>query len=258
MARGLLERFMDHVTDELDVGHAEPVITALLDMGDELLVATDRIRGEFDFGNESRVTRIVYHLLKKVEPTQRVPLLVGAIERGQAPRCSQYLIGALVEETEKAAKGDGQSLLSAPDAGQVKDAWRKRTRQLAQHAQFIDHPALARLLSGWRHWGGEEETKAWWQHASSTDESLLKLVAAFSSESTTQTFGEYAVRVHLRVNPKGLAFYGDVDEMAARVQGLLDASKVPEAAAPAARQFVVECARMKEGKDPDAFGFDDD
>lgn len=258
MARGLLERFMDHVTDELDVGHAEPVITALLNIGDELLLATDRIRGEFDFGNESRVTRIVYHLLKKVEPTQRVPLLAGAIERGQAPRCSQYLIGALVEETEKAAKGDGQSLLSAADAGQVKDLWRQRTRQLAQSAEFIDHPALARLLSGWRHWGGEEETKAWWQRASSTDEGLLKLVVAFSSESTSQTFGEYAVRVHLRVNPKGLAFYGDIDVMASRVRSLLDAGKVPEAALPAARQFVLECARMKEGKDPDAFGFDDD
>lgn len=258
MARGLLERFMDHVTDGLDVGHAQPVITALLDMGDELLVPTDRIRGEFDFGNESRVTRIAYHLLKKVEPSQRAPLLTHAMERGQALRCGQYLFGALVEEVEKAAKGDGQALVSAADAGHLKDVWCQRVRLLSQQAQFIDHPGLARLLSGWRHWGGEEEAKAWWQQASSTDEGLLKLITGFASESTSQTFGEYAVRVHLRVNPKGLAFYGDVDAMAARVNGLLDAEKVPEAAAPAARQFVLECARMKEGKDPDGFGFDDD
>ena len=86
----------------------------------------------------------------------------------------------------------------------------------------------------------------------------MKLIAAFSSESTSQTFGEYALRVHLRVNPKALAFYGDVDEMAARVQSLLEGGNVPEAAAPAAKQFVLECARMKEGKDPDGFGFDDD
>lgn len=258
MARGLLERFVDHVTDELDVGHAEPVITALLDMGDELLVATDRIRGEFDFGNESRVRRIVYQLLKKVESGSRAPMVSAAIERGQALRCSQYLIAGLADEAEKAAKGDGQAVVSVAEAGQLKDVWRKRVLVLSQQAGFIDHPALARLLSGWRHWGGEEETKAWWQRASSTDEGLLKLVAAFASESTSQTFGEYAVRVHLRVNPKGLAFYGDVEAMAARVQGLLDAGSVPETATPAARQFVLECARMKEGKDPDAFGFDDD
>ena len=258
MARGLLERFMDHVTDELDVGHAQPVITALLSIGDELLVPTDRIHGRFDFGNESRVTRIVYHLLKKVDAGQRALLLTQTIERGQALRCGQYLIGTLVEEVDKAVKGDGQSLISAAEAGQLKDLWRQRVCLLSQQAQFIDHSALARLLSGWRHWGGEEETKIWWQQASLTDDGLMKLIAAFSSESTSQTIGEYAVRVRLRVNPKELAFYGDVDAMATRVQSLLDAGNAPKGAAAAAQQFVVECARMKEGKDPDGFGFDDD
>jgi len=185
-------------------------------------------------------------------------LLAQAMEHGQALRCGQYLIAALVEEVEKAAKGDGQSLVSAADADHLTDVWRQRVLLLSQQAQFIDHPALASLLSGWRHWGGDEETKVWWQQSSSTDEGLLKLIAAFASESTSQAFGEYAVRVHLRVNPKGLAFYGDVNVMAARVNGLLDAEKVPEAAAPAARQFVLECAQMKEGKDPDGFGFADD
>ncbi len=256
--RGLLERIMDHMADELDVGHAQPVISALLDMGDELLLSTDQLRGLFDFGNESRVTRIVYHLLKKVAPGQRTPLLLKAIEHGQALRCAQYLIGWLVGEVEKAAKGECESLVSEADVEQLKSLWCQRVGYCSQQAQFIEHPALAVLLSGWRHLGGEEETKAWWQQASETDQGLLRLIVAFTSESTSQTFGEYAVRVNLRVNPKGMAFYGDIDEMAARVQGLLSAGKVPEAVAPAAKQFVIECARMKEGKDPDGFGFDDD
>lgn len=256
--RGLLERFMDHVADECIVGHTQSVISALLGMGDELLLSADRVRGSFDFGNESRVTRIVYHLLKKAAPEQRTPLLLQAIEHGQALRCAQYLIGSLVGEVEKAAKGEGESLFSDADVEQLKKLWRRRVEGLSQQAQFIEHPALAALLSGWRHLGGEEETKAWWQLASETDKGLLRLIAAFASESTSQTFGEYAVRVHLRVNPKGLAFYGDVDEMAARVQGLLSTRNVPEPFAPAAKQFVLECARMKEGKDPDGFGFDDD
>ena len=256
--RGLLERLMDHVPEELDQAHAQPIISALLDVGDELLTATDKVPGEFDFGNESRVTRIAYHLLKKVDQGQRTPLLMQAIGQGQAVRCAQYLLGALVEEYEKSAKGDGQALLTEAAVEQLKSMWRQRVSQLSQQVQFIDHPSLARLLSGWSHWGGGEETKAWWQQASSSDQGLLKLVSAFSSNSTSQTFGEYAVRVHLRVNPKGLAFYGDVDAMEARVRGLLSAGAVPDAVAPAAKQFVHECAQMREGKDPDGFGFDDD
>lgn len=253
--RCLLERFMDHVADELIVGHTQPVISALLDMGDELLLSADRVHGSFDFGNESRVTRIVYHLLKKADPGQRTPLLLQAIEHGQALRCAQYLIGWLVGEVEKAAKGEGESLVSAADVEQLKKLWCRRIEGLSQRTQFIEHPALATLLSGWRHLGGEEGPKVWWERASTTDQGLLRLIAAFASESTSQTFGEYAVRVHLRVNPKGLAFYGDIDEMAVRVKGLLSAGKVPEAVAPAAKQFVIECVRMKEGKDPDGFGF---
>ncbi len=86
----------------------------------------------------------------------------------------------------------------------------------------------------------------------------MKLIAAFSSESTSNTFGDYAVRVQLRVNPKGIAHYADIDAMCARVEILLKAGCVPETSAPAAKQFVLECERMKAGKDPDSFGFDDD
>jgi hypothetical protein len=249
---------MDHVADEFIVGHAQPVISALLDMGDELLLSTDQVRGSFDFGNEFRVTRVVYHLLKTADPGQRTPLLRQAIEHGQALQCAQYLIGWLVGEVEKAAKGEGESLVSEADVEQLKKLWCRRVEGFSQQTQFIEHPALAVLLSGWCHLGGEEETKAWWQRASETDQGLLRLIAAFASESTSQTFGEYAVRVNLRVNPKDLAFYGDIDEMAARVQGLLNASNVPEAVVPTAKQFVIEWARMKDGKDPDGFGSDDD
>lgn len=253
--RGLLERLMDHVREQLGAEHAQPIVSALLRVGDELLMATDKVPGEFDFGNESRVTRIAYHLLKKIAPAQRVPLLLQALDEGQAIRCAQYLFGALVE---KAEKGEGDALLDSADAESLKAAWRNRVNQLAQFVQFIDHPNLAYLLSGWRHWGGEEDAKVWWQAASSTDLGLLKLVSAFASEATSQTFGDYAVRVHLRVNPKGIAPYGDIDDMYARVAKLLKAEAVPEPIAPAAKRFLLECELMKAGKDPDSFGFDDD
>lgn len=257
-ARGLLERTMDHIPEQLGVEHAQPIVSALFRVGDELLLSTDKVRGGFDFGNESRVTRIAYHLLKKVDPAQRAPLLLQALKEGQAIRCAQYLFGALVNEVEKADKGEGEALLDPAGAESLKAAWRKRVAELAQAVEFINHPSLAYLLSGWRHWGGEDEARTWWQAASSSDMGLLKLVSAFSSEATSQAFGDYSVRIHLRVNPKGIAPYGDIDDMYGRVAKLLDAQVVPEPLAPAAKRFLVECERMKAGKDPDSFGFEDD
>lgn len=258
-ARGLLERLMDHVSTELDASHAGPVISALLDMGDELLVRTERVPGEFDFGNESRVRRVAYHLLKKLDQPDRHKVLKSAIESGSALRCGQYLIAVLAEEVEKVAKGGaGDALISAEDTIELKAAWMQRIADLASQPAFIEHPSLAFLLSGWRHWGGDAEAKAWWGQASSTEDGLIKLIAAFQSEATSHGSGDRARRIHLRVNPQGVEPYGDVHAMAKRLKPLLDTGRVEEPYVPAIGRFIVECERMKAGKSPDDFGFDDD
>lgn len=256
-ARALLERLMDHVPDDLGSADAGPVITVLLDMGDELLVPTDKVAGEFDFGNESRVSRVAYHLLKKVDTADRGTVVASALLAGGALSCGQYLITALAKEVEKEAKGDGgQALVRAEDVDVMKSAWLSRVDVLASEPNFIDHPSLARLLSVWRHWGDESKVKTWWAQASTSGEGLTKLITAFASESTSHQYGDHAVRVRLRVNPKGLEPYEDVYALAARAQALVEAGQVPEAHATAVKRFIVECERMKAGKSPDYF--DDD
>ncbi len=258
-ARALLERFMDHVPDELDASHVQPVIDAMLDMGDELLVRTERVPGEFDIGNESRVSRAACHLLKKVDQAERCAVVTSALTKGRAVRCSQYLVRVLMDEVEKQAKGEGGiALVRAEHVERMKLAWVARVEVLASEPAFIDHPSLPVLLSGWSHWGSETQAKAWWLKAASTDEGLTKLIAAFQSESTSHVLGDHAVRIHLRVNPEGIEPYDDVYALAARAQALVEAGQVPESHVAAVKRFIVECERMKAGKSPDDFDFDDD
>lgn len=255
--RFLLERLMDHVPDELEVDVAEPVIEALLCVGDELLLKTDRVPGEFDFGNESRVTRVAYHMLKKVTAVERRQLLVRAIGTGNALRCGQYLLAALAEETEKAAKGDGEALLAEADIEAIKAAWLQRVALLSQSDDFIDRPGLGRILNAWRRWGGDD-AQSWWGRASRSDDGVCKLVAAFSYEVTTHGIGDHSVAVRLRVNPKDIARFEDVDSLYPRAVDLLSAGSVDARFLPAVKQFVHEFERMKAGEDPNALDFDDD
>ena len=257
--RALLERLMDHVPSELTAAHAVPVIRAMMRVGDELILPGDLVRGDFDFGNESRVTRICYHLLKKVERTGRLALLMTTLNDGDSLRCSQYLFASLSDEATKAAKGEGDALLSVADTDQLKAAWLAKVQAAAVRPGFIDHPSIAVLLSGWRHWGSEAKTVAWWQEATVADDGLLKLIAAHKGETTSQTWGDYASRVQIRVNPQSLEAYGDVLAMANRVSRLLAEGKVAEIWRPAAVQFVRECEMLTAGKSPDApFAFLDD
>lgn len=260
IAVALLDQMMDLVPSELDEVLAAPVIIALFEMGDGLL---ERVRGSsgIAFGNESRIRHIAYHLLKKVSPTERLPLLIRAIERGRALRCSQCLIAGLSDEAEKAEKGEGKALLGVQDVALVQKVWLNRIVEMSAEVAFEDHPRLALLLRGWRHLGdpaAEAQARAWWQATSAKDEGLLKLIAAYATQSTLQYGYDHAVSIQLRVNPKLIQPYADVQALAIRVQGLLDAGRVTEDHQPSAKRFVLECARMREGQDPDADDFDDD
>lgn len=255
----LLDRFMDHVEKDLDTAHVRPVIQALLNVGDRLLSKADQDPSMFGFGNEVRVGRIAYHALKKVEQGRRTALLIAELEEAQALRCSQYLVATLSQDAEKAAKGVGSALVDPSEAELIRAAWCVRVGQLASSADFIDRPDIAWVVSAWREWGGQEEAVAWWQAASGSDEGLLKLIAAHATESRTQSGSDVSWRIRLRVDPRGLEPYGDLQSLAQRVRLLFEQGVVPEAYRPAATEFLASCERMKAGKNPDEFHiFEDD
>lgn len=254
-ARALLERLMDHVEKDIKHECISPLVHALLDVGDELLQESDSPPGTFDFGNESRVRRVIYHLLKRVEQAERMTLIVSAMDAGHSLRCSQHLIVALSEES---GEGKNDALLTVDAVEELKRQWVEKVRNTALSNQFIQHTELAPLLSGWRLWGVATEPKDWWQKAAATDQGLVTLIGAFKSQSTATTFGEYATRVQIRVNPKAIEHYGDVQAMAARLSMFVAAGDVPETQRPAIEQFILECEMLAAGKSPDApFAFDD-
>lgn len=247
-ARALLERIMDFVPGEMQSEHARPVITAMFEVGDELLLTTDEGGGFFGSGNETRMARIGYHLLKKVPADQRFELLRQATSQAQALRCSQRLIGTLSEEADKAAKGEGDALLTKDAAQALRTAWVQRAEQLAQSSDFIDRPSLGAVLSAWRNWGGEANAKAWAQQAASTDEGLLRLINAFSYEVRTQGMGDYAVHTYRKVKPATVENYFPAEAAAERVRGLLQASAVPEHHDATAKEFVRAWDAFKAGE----------
>lgn len=253
-ASALLDRFMDHVDEDVGKVSAQPIIVALLDVGDKLLSREDRDSGMFGISNDIRVGRLAYHVLKKVEPAQRAPLLLEVLPQVKALECSRCLIVILEREAEKAT----DSLLPAAEVHVLKDAWCLRVKQLAADADFIDHPSVAWLVTAWREWGNAEEAIAWWQMAAAKDEGLLKLIAAQASESRTQSSSDLTWRTSLRVDPRGLSPYADVQVLADRVQSLLDQGAVTEQHRIAADKFVRACNRMKAGESLDAYGSLDD
>jgi len=253
-ARALLERLMDHVEKDIPDAHIPEVIQALFDAGDALIDPADE-RGMFDFGNVSRASRPVYHLLKRLSADRRADVLEAAIRAGSAVAVQSWLLKALDEEVTKAQEA---TLLTADEVTRLKSEWLERIRVLASESGFMGHPELPTLLATWKHWGDDTEVRAWCDRVTTPDEGLLNLLPKFLQHTRSQTMGDWAVRLQPRLNPSWLESYIDTAATAARLQRLQRDDKVPNGAREAVSQYLTEFEMLQSGENPDGIGAFDD
>lgn len=255
--RALLERLMDHVEEDIPDEHIPVFISVLLDIGDSLVLDSDE-RGSFDFGNESRVTRVVYHLLKRVDRTQRYTLLKSAIGQGRALGVQRYLIAALSDEVKKETESGEEAFVDAATLNDLKTCWLDGLKTKLNQSELLAHSKLARLLAAWDLWGDSAEAKTWCEAATSSNDGLLTFLTKFCSHTRSQTMGDWAVRLHPRLNPIWLERYVDSTTCAQRLIALQQAGSVPDTARESVDQFLKEFEMLKAGKNPDGIGAFDD
>jgi predicted KAP-like P-loop ATPase len=253
----MLERLMDYVEKDIPLADIPNFINVLLDIGDELVLASD-VKGSADFGNESRVTRIVYHLLKRIDKTARLLLLQTAMSQGSGIGVQRYLLASFVDELTKQAEGGEDSLVDISLVDSLKAIWLQHVRTRSVGKQLLAHGQLSRILSAWHLWGDQAEVRSWCSRVTTSDDGLLLFLPKFCSHTTTQTLGDSAVRIQPRLNPKNLEKYIDTEACANRLTALLKAGQVPEIALESVGQFLKEFEMIKLGKNPDApYAFDD-
>lgn len=251
--RALLELLMDYVPKDIPDERIATFINVLLDVGDKLALPGDR-QELFDFGNESRITRVVYHLLKRVEKAQRITLLREAFNQGQGIGVQCYLLSTLLDESAKQAAGGNKALFDTADLDELKAIWIDKIRV----AQFLANSQLPQILGSWQHWGDTNEVRVWCTNAIATDDGLLVFLPHFCSHTRSQTFGDSAVRIQPKLNPTRLEKYLDTEAVAVRLTKLQQAGAIPEQAKESVNQFLKEFAMIKAGIDPDGMGAFDD
>ncbi|QQD22783.1 AAA family ATPase [Oceanospirillaceae bacterium ASx5O] len=256
-ARALLERLMDHANEDIPDAHIPVFICVLLDIGDALELESDE-RGVFDFGNESRIARLVCALLKRVSQAQRLLLLTTAITKGRAIDVQGYLIARLSDKAEKQTGSGEEALVDTTALSALKDCWLDGIKTKLTQDKMLAHPKLSRLLAAWFLWGDPAEAKTWCEAATSSNDGLLAFLPKFCSHTRSQTMGDWAVRLQPRLNPTWLERYVDTVACAQRLMALRQAGSVPDRARESVDQFLKEFEMLKAGKNPDSVGgFDD-
>ena len=78
----LLERLMDHVETDIPPTDIPGIIEVLLDTGDRL-VLDSTVKSAFDFSDETRVARIVYQLLRRLDKEKRLRFCGSCVARAR-------------------------------------------------------------------------------------------------------------------------------------------------------------------------------
>ena len=256
-ARALLERLMDHVEKDIPDEHISVFIGVLFDIGDSLVLDSDE-RGAFDFGNELRVYWVVAGLLERIDQPQRLPVLEKAISEGRGIGVQRYLLTLQMDILAKGAEARTPALMDINELEKLKLCWTESLRSKLSDDQLLVHTHLPRVLSAWFEWGDAAETRAWCEAATTSDDGLLTFLSKFCSHTRSQTMGDWAVRLHPRLNPTWLERYIDTSTCAQRLVALQQAGAVPNSAREAVDQFLKEFEMLKAGKNPDGVGAFDD
>lgn len=251
-ARVLLERLTDHVENDIPQEHLPVFMDVLLDVGDQLLIESDK-QGAFDPGNDVRIRRLIYHLVKRITSVDRLHVLKTAIEAGSALYIQSSFLYRLIKEAEK--ESPEQRLMELTDLKIMTQLWIDKVR--SQESRLLHNEELPYLLHCWRTWGNADEVRAWCEEATSSTEGLLAFLKQFITFSTSSTRGDWAVKKRMRLSPKAVEVFLDIPTVVSRVNALKIAREIPAAAAEYVDRFLKEVEMVKEGKDPDSPWADD-
>lgn len=260
--RELLERLEDY-TDEIEVQNIASIVEAFFEVGDQLLKPEDRSRGMFDFGNDIRIGRVMWQLLKRLGRPQRTEILLRAAQRGEALAVITHEVSVLGQQHGRFGSEqpdpEDQRIVSEEGLAELEKVALRKIRQAAAQGRLLTTPDLPHILYRWRDWsGGEQEPREWATGMTDDDNGLLAFLAAFISVGWRQSISDVVGTKTYRLNPKVIQPFLDPASVAKRLPDILARKDIPEEQRHAAEQFLREYRLVEQGKDPNDPNFGDE
>ena len=224
-----LERLKDYTEKYILEEHIPEVLQAIFNVGDELLLPADEGRSLFSWGNDTRINRIAFQLIKRYESQEeRFKILKKVFSKGHAV---SIIIGEVYTLGWQHGKYGGKKMpeeeciVSGKQLEELEGIALRKIRDASLSKNFIKTPKLANILYRWRDWEGEKPVKEWVRDVIASDEGLVDFLAVFLSEGRSYGSGDRVARTHWRLDPKSIEpFVEDLSQVAERCRTLLESS----------------------------------
>jgi predicted KAP-like P-loop ATPase len=253
---GLLERLADYTEDGIPEGNISTILDVFFDVGDRLLKEEDEGRGLLSFGNDARIGRIIFKLLRRIDEPERFVDLSRAFRAGRSIGIMEDTVVTLGQQhgkwTSDKPNTEEERLLSAEHLVELEAITLEKIRAAARNQELLASKHLPSILYRWREWGGEAEMKSWVQQAVSSDEGMIEFVERFLHRTYSQTLGDVATRTVYRLDPKNVEPFIEPSLLVERIEKVLGKKDLSDNQRKALTEYVKEFKIRAQGKNPDA------
>jgi predicted KAP-like P-loop ATPase len=258
--RAVLEYLQDYTTKDIHTEDIPAIINTFFDIGDSILLKCDGRGGIFDIGNDIRISRLIYQLVRRVDEATSFEIISSAIESGSAIAIITHEVVIWGQEHGKFGNEEPNPVedrtFTAEHLNMLEELAVAKITEAAEDGSLISSPNLVGTLYAWRIWtGSDDHVRKWANDIIATDNGLILFVEQFGSVRKSQGLGDWAVREKYRLDPKWLEPYIDPNEIVDRLKLLRDTSQLDAEKMKAVSQFLHEHDLRMGGKDPEREGW---
>jgi predicted KAP-like P-loop ATPase len=243
-----LEAYKEHIGLE----HAEPFVSALFDIGDDL---PSDASGLFGIGPDMHAVRIIHWYLNREGDLKR---RADLLERAIRDTVGLYLpvMKVSIESSRKSADSGTDFLVEESDLPRLQALCVAKIKEAAENGRLAAHPKLPYILYRWLEWGSSSDVRRWVGTLISADEGFLQFIAAFTQPVRIQGLGDYSVRTRWVLDLDSLQSLVDPTDLERRL-GELKATDFRQGQARAIEALRAAIKKRREGKSTSAFADDD-
>jgi predicted KAP-like P-loop ATPase len=220
-----LERMEDYTRETIPDENIEPIINALMDIGDLL---PEGRRGMFETDTPMRILRLFYQLSQRIDDQgKRFEIFTKAIKDAkQSLYTIVHEVGVQGQQhgknraNENQAEPEARRTVNSAQLPQLEQRACEKIREWAADGRLKDHPKLVGILYSWKRWcpNGAEEVDNFVRELVVNDYGLITLISSFLSKSYAHGMSDHVARVELRIHLDSVKEFIPVADVEPRVR----------------------------------------
>lgn len=251
-ASTLLERLWDYSQKDIPIEHIEPIVRTFFDIGDRLDIADDRGAGFAAVGNETRMGRVIWQLLKRLDGSGRFEVFRRAVESGKALSFVHHEVIVLGQLQGKYGhqqpNPESEWFVTREQLAILEGSLLDRIRNVSHDGSLSETPGLPHILNFWRKNATQDEVVTWVSQAVKEDQGLVKFLERYLQATIRAALDDAVVRRRDRLDPEWVRPYLDPDQVVERIRRLPEDSKLTPRQNRALAQFLKEYDLRQRGE----------